>query len=96
MDQQKMPPAVLRLLVIFPNVLSYLLLGGLIIYVISNYEVLKTTESLKVWLILIAVLAPAAAYTTFSIIKKFVLVICSSYDNALHFWIIKRCSVFFY
>ncbi|CAM5710893.1 Acyl-phosphate glycerol 3-phosphate acyltransferase OS=Lysinibacillus sphaericus OX=1421 GN=LS41612_09540 PE=4 SV=1 [Lysinibacillus sphaericus] len=42
-----MPPAVLRLLVIFPNVLSYLLLGGLIIYVISNYEVLKTTESLK-------------------------------------------------
>lgn len=70
MEQQKMPPAVLRLLVIFPNVLSYLLLGGLIIYVISNYEVLKTTESLKVWLILIAVLAPAAAYTTFSIIKK--------------------------
>lgn len=96
MDQQKMPPAVLRLLVIFPNVLSYLLLGGLIIYVISNYEVLKTTESLKVWLILIAVLAPAAAYTTFSIIKNS----CWSYVAVMTmrciFSIIKRCSVFFY
>ena len=70
MDQQKMTPAVLRLLVIFPNVLSYLLLGGLIMYVTTNYEVLKSTESLKVWLIFIAVLAPAAAFTTYSIIKK--------------------------
>jgi len=70
MDQQKMPPAILRLLVIFPNVLSYLLLGGLIIYVISNYDLLKSTESLKVWLIFIAILAPAAAFTTFSIVKK--------------------------
>ncbi len=65
-----MPPAVLRLLVIFPNVLSYLLLGGLIIYVTTNYEILKATESLKVWLIFIAVLAPAAAFTTYSIVKK--------------------------
>ncbi len=70
MNQQKMPPAVLRLLVIFPNVLSYVLLGGLIIYVTTNYEVLKSTESLKVWLIFIAVLAPAAAFTTYSIVKK--------------------------
>ncbi|EON71984.1 MULTISPECIES: hypothetical protein [Lysinibacillus] len=70
MDQQKMPPAVLRLLVIFPNVLSYLLLGGLIIYVTTNYEILKSTESLKVWLIFIVVLAPAAAFTTYSIVKK--------------------------
>ncbi|WP_409369799.1 acyl-phosphate glycerol 3-phosphate acyltransferase [Lysinibacillus sp. 38-6] len=70
MDQQKMPPAVLRLLVIFPNVLSYLLLGGLIFYVMSNYELLKSSENLKVWLIFIAVLAPAAVYTTFSIVKK--------------------------
>ncbi len=65
-----MPPAVLRLLVIFPNVLSYLLLGGLIIYVTTNYEILKSTESLKVWLIFIVVLAPAAAFTTYSIVKK--------------------------
>ncbi|MEK5487242.1 MULTISPECIES: acyl-phosphate glycerol 3-phosphate acyltransferase [unclassified Lysinibacillus] len=70
MNQQKMPPALLRLIVIFPNVLSYLLLFGLIIFVISNYETLKATNNLTVWIIFIVVLAPAAAYTTFSIVKK--------------------------
>jgi hypothetical protein len=65
-----MPPALLRLIVIFPNVLSYLLLFGLIIFVISNYETLKATNNLTVWIIFIIVLAPAAAYTTFSIVKK--------------------------
>lgn len=65
-----MPPALLRLIVIFPNVLSYLLLIGLIIFVFTNYETLKATDNLTVWLIFIVVLAPAAAYTTFSIVKK--------------------------
>ena len=65
-----MPPALLRLIVIFPNVLSYLLLFGLIIFVISNYETLKATNNLTVWIIFIIVLAPAAAYTTFSSVKK--------------------------
>ncbi|KOP78396.1 acyl-phosphate glycerol 3-phosphate acyltransferase [Lysinibacillus sp. FJAT-14745] len=70
MNQQKMPPALLRLIVIFPNVLSYLLLFGLIVFVKTNYDTLKATDNLTVWLIFIAVLAPAAAYTTFSIVKK--------------------------
>ncbi|MFJ7978931.1 acyl-phosphate glycerol 3-phosphate acyltransferase [Lysinibacillus xylanilyticus] len=70
MNQQKMPPALLRLIVIFPNVLSYLLLFGLIMFVISNYDTLKATDNLTVWLVFIIVLAPAAAYTTFSIVKK--------------------------
>ena len=70
MNQQKMPPALLRLIVIFPNVLSYLLLFGLIIFVMTNYETLKATNKLTVWIIFIDVLAPAAAYTTFSIVKK--------------------------
>ncbi|AUS87337.1 acyl-phosphate glycerol 3-phosphate acyltransferase [Lysinibacillus sp. HST-98] len=70
MNQQKMPPALLRLIVIFPNVLSYLLLFGLIIFVMTNYETLKATNNLTVWIIFIVVLAPAAAYTTFSIVKK--------------------------
>ena len=69
MNQQKMPPALLRLIVIFPNVLSYLLLFGLIIFVMTNYETLKATNNLTVWIIFIVVLAPAA-YTTFSIVKK--------------------------
>ncbi|EFI67416.1 hypothetical protein BFZC1_17614 [Lysinibacillus fusiformis ZC1] len=70
MNQQKMPPALLRLIVIFPNVLSYLLLFGLIIFVMTNYETLKATNNLTMWIIFIVVLAPAAAYTTFSIVKK--------------------------
>lgn len=70
MNQQKMPPRLLRLIVIFPNVLSYLLLFGLIIFVMTNYETLKATNNLTVWIIFIVVLAPAAAYTTFSIVKK--------------------------
>ncbi|MGF0470606.1 acyl-phosphate glycerol 3-phosphate acyltransferase [Lysinibacillus fusiformis] len=70
MNQQKMPPALLRLIVIFPNVLSYLLLFGLIMFVITNYETLKATNNLIVWIIFIVVLAPAATYTTFSIVRK--------------------------
>lgn len=70
MNQQKMPPALLRLIVIFPNVLSYLLLIGLIIFVMTNYETLKATNNLTVWIIFIVVLTPAATYTTFSIVKK--------------------------
>ena len=59
MNQQKMPPALLRLIVIFPNVLSYLLLFGLIIFVMTNYETLKATNNLTVWIIFIVVLAPS-------------------------------------
>ncbi|KOS68239.1 acyl-phosphate glycerol 3-phosphate acyltransferase [Lysinibacillus contaminans] len=70
MNQQKLPPAVLRLLVIFPNVLSYLLLGGLVIFVLTNYEGLKAAENLKIWLISIAALAPMSMLTTYSIVKK--------------------------
>ena len=70
MNQQKMPPALLRLIVIFPNVLSYLLLIGLIVFVFTNYDTLIATDNLTIWLIFILVLAPAAAYTTFSIVKR--------------------------
>ncbi|WP_341299527.1 acyl-phosphate glycerol 3-phosphate acyltransferase [Lysinibacillus sp. FSL H8-0500] len=70
MNQQKIPPALLRLIVIFPNVLSYFLLFGLIVFVMTNYETLKANNNLTVWLIFIVVLAPAAFYTTFSIVKK--------------------------
>ncbi|MFJ7952648.1 acyl-phosphate glycerol 3-phosphate acyltransferase [Lysinibacillus sp. NPDC096418] len=70
MDQQKMPPAVLRLLVIFPNVLSYILLGGLIIFVLTNYAELKAADNLKIWFISIAALTPMSLMTTYSIVKK--------------------------
>ncbi|MCP1145103.1 acyl-phosphate glycerol 3-phosphate acyltransferase [Lysinibacillus endophyticus] len=70
MNQPKMNPAVLRLLVIFPNVLSYILLFGVIIYITTNYANLKAANALNLWLIIAVVLGPMAIYTTYSIIKR--------------------------
>ncbi|MEL4025391.1 acyl-phosphate glycerol 3-phosphate acyltransferase [Lysinibacillus endophyticus] len=70
MNQPKMNPAVLRLLVIFPNVLSYILLFGVIIYITTNYANLKAANALNLWLIIAVVLGPMALYTTYSIIKR--------------------------
>lgn len=70
MNQPKMSPAVLRLLVIFPNVLSYMLLFGVIVFVITNFPMLKAENALNFWLIIIAVLGPMAIFTTFSIVKR--------------------------
>lgn len=70
MNQPKMSPAVLRLLVIFPNVLSYMLLIGIIIYIVTNFSGLKAANALNVWIIITAILGPMAFYTTYSIIKR--------------------------
>ncbi len=70
MNEPKMNPAVLRLLVIFPNVLSYILLFGILVYIFTNFNGLIAAEALNVWLIIAAVLAPMAMYTTYSIVKK--------------------------
>ncbi|MFP3917611.1 acyl-phosphate glycerol 3-phosphate acyltransferase [Lysinibacillus telephonicus] len=70
MNQTRISPAVLRLLVIFPNVLSYILLIGIIIFIATNYEGLKAANALNLWLIIAAVLGPMAFYTTYSIVKR--------------------------
>ena len=70
MNPPKMNPAVLRLLVIFPNVLSYILLIGVIIYITTNFSGLKAADALNLWLIIAAVLGPMAIYTTYSIVKR--------------------------
>ncbi|GGG31715.1 hypothetical protein GCM10007425_27960 [Lysinibacillus alkalisoli] len=70
MEEKRIHPALLRLFVIFPNILSYVLLIGLIIFVMSNYAVLKANEALSTWLIIIAILAPAALFTTYRIVQK--------------------------
>lgn len=70
MNQTKINPAVLRLLVIFPNVLSYLLLIGVIVYIATNFSGLKAAHALNFWLILVAVLSPMALFTTYSIVKR--------------------------
>lgn len=63
-------PALLRLFVVFPNVLSYFLLLGIIVYVITNFEALKGAGALNFWLILIIVLLPTSILTSVSIIKR--------------------------
>ncbi|MER2153980.1 MAG: acyl-phosphate glycerol 3-phosphate acyltransferase [Solibacillus sp.] len=70
MQQPTISPKVLRLLVIFPNVMSYILLFGVVVYIRTNLEMLKATDSLTMWLIIAAVLGPISLYTTFSIVKR--------------------------
>lgn len=68
--ERKIHPALLRLFVIFPNILSYVLLIGLIIFVTSNYAILQQSGALAMWLVIIAILAPAALFTTYRIRQK--------------------------
>lgn len=70
MQQPTISPKVLRLLVIFPNVMSYILLFGVVVYIRTNLEMLKVTDGLTTWLIIAAVLGPISLYTTFSIVKR--------------------------
>lgn len=70
MQQPTISPKVLRLLVIFPNVMSYILLFGVVVYIRTNLDMLKATDSLNTWLIIAAVLGPISLYTTFSIVKR--------------------------
>ncbi len=70
MQQPTMTPKLLRLLVIFPNVMSYILLIGVIIYIRSNLELLKATDNLTMWIVIAALLGPISIYTTYSIIKR--------------------------
>ncbi|AWE07587.1 acyl-phosphate glycerol 3-phosphate acyltransferase [Lysinibacillus sp. 2017] len=70
MQQPTITPKLLRLLVVFPNVMSYILLIGVIIYIRSNLELLKATDNLTMWIVIAALLGPISIYTTFSIIKR--------------------------
>lgn len=70
MQQPTISPKVLRLLVVFPNVMSYILLFGVVVYIRTNLDMLKATDSLMTWVIIAAVLGPISFYTTFSIVKR--------------------------
>ena len=66
----KMNPGLLRLFVVFPNILSYLLLIGVVIYILTNFSGLQAAGALTFWLVVLAVLAPMSLFTTYSIVKK--------------------------
>jgi len=65
-----MNPKILRLMVIFPNVLSYLLLIGVIVYTFTNFSGLQAAGGLWFWLLTTVVLATMSVTTTISISKK--------------------------
>jgi membrane glycosyltransferase len=70
MQQPTITPKLLRLLVIFPNIMSYMLLFGVVIYIRTNLEMLKATDSLTMWIIFAVLLGPLSVYTTYSIVKR--------------------------
>ena len=70
MQQPTITPKLLRLLVIFPNIMSYMLLFGVVIYIRTNLEMLKATDSLTMWIVFAALLGPFSVYTTYSIVKR--------------------------
>ena len=67
---QKMNPGLLRLFVVFPNILSYLLLIGVVIYILTNFSGLQAAGALTFWLVVLAVLVPTSLFTTYSIVKR--------------------------
>lgn len=60
----------LRFMIIFPNILSYIILIGLIMIITVNIEGMKNSNMLIIWLIITVVLAIGSILTSFSIIKK--------------------------
>lgn len=50
--------------------LSYALLIGIIVYVLTNFNGLKAADALNFWIIVAVVLAPMTFYTTYTIVKK--------------------------
>ena len=66
----KMNPGLLRLFVVFPNVLSYLLLIGVVIYILTNFSGLQAAGALTFWIVVLAVLVPMSLFTTYSIVKR--------------------------
>lgn len=70
MNQPKINPGLLRLFIIFPNFMAYCLLGGVIFFVVTNYEELKAADALNFWFILLLIFIPITLYTTYSIIKR--------------------------
>lgn len=70
MSQKNINPKMLRFMIIFPNVLSYFLLIGLIVFISTSADILKAGNVYWMWIIVTAGLAVGSVYTTYSIVKK--------------------------
>ena len=65
-----MNPQVLRLLVIFPNVMNYILAIGIGIFIMTSMEEMKAQDALTFWIVAFIAILGVAIYTSVSIIKK--------------------------
>ena len=70
MQPQKMNPQVLRLLVIFPNVMNYILAFGIGFFLLTNADEMKTQGALAFWIIAFFAILGVGIYTSVSIYKK--------------------------
>ena len=67
---QKLNPQVLRILVIFPNFMNYLLAFGIGVFIFTSYEEMKAQGGLTFWICAFVAVLVIAIITTGSIIKK--------------------------
>ena len=70
MQQQKINPVLLRMLVIVPNAMNYLLAVGIGIFLVTNREDMKAQGNLMFWGIAFLIIIGAALFTSISIIKR--------------------------
>lgn len=70
MQPQKINPQVLRILVIFPNVMNYILAIGIGIFIMTSMEEMKAQDALTFWIVAFIAILGVAIYTSVSIIKK--------------------------
>lgn len=69
-QQQKLSPQVLRLLVIMPNAMNYMLAFGIGMYIVTNLEEMKAQGALTFWIISFLVIFGVGLLTSLSIFKK--------------------------
>ena len=70
MQPQKINPQVLRLLVIFPNVMNYILVFGIGIFILTSMEEMKAQGAFTFWVVAFFAILAVAIFTSLSIIKR--------------------------
>lgn len=60
----------LRSMIIISNVLNYLILIGLVLFILLQAESILDSNMLMIWVIITIVIAISAIFTTYSIVKK--------------------------
>lgn len=60
----------LRVMIILPNVLSYIILIGLVFIISSNFEGMKNSNMFMIWLMITVVIGIGSIVTSISIAKK--------------------------